>query len=280
MKKVQFDKDLLNGIYGLSCIENYVLYILRREGFSYQYLYSQSGLSFGEILEEFVHRNARFSNFYRIKRLQNVAAENGLIQIMSDSRVDFPAMYKHDFVCIMVKPEYVKKKYHVDLWRDDHFILLSEMDESRFHYLNDTPRDAGVISSEELKRICSGGMVAIDIGRDVTEELKREFLYQMIQSIRIDDVTAEYDIGDFGIARDILGVCRILRKRLYEFCSQYLDSGFLLPYLNLLDKQYMSIEYMRLRKKTDRKKLNDIMLEVAMEDRKHMTNLLKMLCEI
>lgn len=280
MKKVQFDKDLLNGLYGLSCIENYVLYILRREGFSYQHLYFQSGLSFGEIVEEFIHRNARFAYFYRIKRLQNVAEENGLIQMISDSRADFSAMHNHDFACVMVEPEYVKKKYHVDLWRDDHFILLSEIDKSRFHYLNDTPRDAGVISSEELKRICSGGMVAIDIGRDVTEELKREFLYQMIPSIRIDDVTAEYDIGDFGIARDILGVCRILRKRLYEFSSQYLDSGFLIPYLNLLDKQYMSVEYMRLRKKTDRKKLNDIMLEVAVEDRKHMTNLLKMLCEI
>ncbi len=280
MKTVQFDKDLLNGLYGISCIENYVLYILRREGFSYQYLYFQSGLSFGEIADEFVHRNARFAYFYRIKRLQNIAAENGLIHMMSDSWVDFSDLCNHDFVCVMVKPEYIKKKYHVDLWRDDHFILLSEMDESRFYYLNNTPRDAGLISCKELQQVCGGGMVAIDIGWDVTEELQQKFLYQMIQSIRIDDITAEYDIGDFGIARDILGICRILRKRLYEFSSQYLDSGFLLPYLNLLDKQYMSIEYMRLREKMDRKKLNDMMLEVAVEDRKQMTNLLTMLHEI
>lgn len=274
MKRMEFDKELLNNLHGLSCIENFVLYILGKEGFSYRYLYFQSYLSFNEIAEEFVYRNARYAYFYKVKRLQNIAMENGVIQIQSGDKLDLNFVRNHDYVCMMVKPEYIKDKYNVELWREDHYILLSDADGFQFNYLNDTPRDVGVISFDELKQIYGGDMIVIDICQNITDEMKQFFLRKLVQSMHIDGGVEKYNITDFTTARDILGICRILRKRIYEFSSMYINAEFLTPYLHMLDKQYMAIEYSRLRKSVDYNYVEDIMTHVAIEDKENMRHLL------
>ncbi len=277
MKQMEFDKSLLDHLHGLSCIENYVLYLLRKEGFPYQYLYYQSYLSFREIADDFVYGDTQYAYFYKVKRLQNLAVETGSIQIQSCEKLDLDFICSHDYICVMVKSEYIKEKYNVDLWREDHYILLSNMDGFRFNYLNDTPRDVGIISFSELKQIYGSDMIAIDMGSNVTDEMKQDFLRKLIKSIHIDEDIEQYNLTDYIIARDILGICRVLRKRIYEFSSMYIDAEFLKPYLYMLDQQYLAIEYSRLRRNADYSKVNDIMLHVAAEDAKNMKRLLTIL---
>ncbi|GFI46780.1 hypothetical protein IMSAGC019_02100 [Lachnospiraceae bacterium] len=274
MKRMEFDKELLNGLHGLSCIENFVLYILKKEGFSHQCLYYQSYLPFSEIAKELIYKKTSYAYFYRVKRIQNVAAESGIIQMQTRSELDLDFICNHDYVCVMVKPEYMKDKYNVGLWREDHYILLADAGGFQFYYLNDTPRDAGIISFDLLRQIYGGKTIAIDIKQKIRGEMKQIYLRRLVQSMEIDRVAEKCNISNLITARDILGICRILRKRLYEFSSMYIDADYLVPYLNMLDKQYMAIEYLRLRKKDDYDKAGNILLNVAIEDIKNMACIL------
>ena len=78
MKKLDFCKDFMLDGYGLSCIENYLLYIFNVEMLPYQYLFFESSLSANEITKAFIDDGISFANFDKIRRLQSIASDYGL----------------------------------------------------------------------------------------------------------------------------------------------------------------------------------------------------------
>ncbi|MCL2591946.1 MAG: hypothetical protein FWD82_01150 [Defluviitaleaceae bacterium] len=267
MKSLIFDKGKLSDLHGLSCIENFLLYILREEQYAYKDLFYKSFLHFDEIIDIFFEKKVEYASFYNIKRIQDVAKENNIINVNVNSCLEPLFLDKHDYICVMVKPEYIKEKYKTELWREDHYILLSKAENSNFYYLNDTPRDTGLLSFDELKNIFSEYVIAFDINKNTSNEMKKVFLNEFIKDLGTErnDLIIP-NISEFIMARDILGIHRVLRKRTYEFCSQYVNVDFLTPYLNSLDKYYALFEYMRLRDKVDYKKINEIFDLINKED--------------
>ena len=275
-----FSKDELNNLYGLSCIENFLLYILKKEKYLYKYLFFQSFLPFRIIIDSFIREKVQFAYFDKIMRIQDLAGKYGLIDLHTINSLDFEFINKYEYICVMVKPEYIKSKYKIALWREDHYILLSQLNKNHFYYLNDTPRDVGLISFAELKSIFAGQIVAFDIRHNITDELIKQFFNLFIYNLDFDKREFIINIDDFVTARDILGIHRILRRRVYEFCSMYTDVEFLIPYLNTLDKHYTSLEYMRLRNNVDFKNINIMLLDVYKEDIVKMNDILRKLEEI
>ena len=269
MIELTIDKSYLDGIYGMSCIENYFLYVLKANRYPFQYLYYNSFLSFGEIVCAFVNKEMRYEYFDKIPRLQNVALNNSLIQMNVYKQKEFSSLlFDCDYNFVQIKSDYVNKKYNKQFWRNDHYILLAPSNETNFVYLNDNPRDHGNISLNELKYAYDGTVIGINILSDINEELKTTFLKDFKNSVITSDICRidDLDICDIYSARDILGVHRIVQKRICEFCSLYENMCLCAEHIIELDKYYSAIEYMRMRNRVDYDKIRKNFRDVLKKD--------------
>lgn len=218
VKQFKLAKDIFNDIAGLSCLENYLLYVLITENYPYQYLYYKSYLLLPTIIASFLHGN-KYESFYTIERLQQIAAENHLIRIHRYEDSDFSHFQSHDFNCIMVRPEYIKEKYGIDLLRDDHYMILCPAENTdEYAYINDIPRDIGVIKYSEMERVSAGKMFCFDILKFPDKKKKEKFLRYLYNSIKLEKtVQIDFNQIDIVTARDILGIYKIVSRRLIDF---------------------------------------------------------------
>lgn len=267
MRHLEMNKSDLDNLYGLSCIENFLLYVLKKESYSYRYLFFESMLSFRNVVDAFVNENLTYAYFNKVERLQNIASAYDLIVMLSKPIIEKTLFEHHDYICMMVKPTYIQSKYKVELWRDDHYILLLKVEDDKFFYLNDTPRDAGILSWDEVKSIFAGSIIVFDIKKDISDDLKTEYYRLFIDHAKGAEAnTVLPHINDFVMARDILGVYRILSRRIYEFCSLYINMEVFTPVLNELDRYYASLEYMRLRNRINFDSINQMFADIYRVD--------------
>jgi len=275
MKQFEVNKSFLENLHGLSCIENYFLYFLSINNYPYKYLYYNSAISFDNIAFAFISDDVHYANFNQTPRLHKVALQNKLIKIWNYKGDDYNEyILTKDYVCIRVTPEFIKDKYNIELWRDDHYILLRYLDNENYTYLNDNPRDQGVISRVELNKAYGGQMIGFEILHEIEDDLKSMFFHKFFLSISKDEKIINLTYDNIIKARDTLGVLRVLRKRIYDYCSLYINIDFMSEYLRELDKQYTTLEYMRVRKKVDHEKVNDI-LKFLQERDKSVIELIK-----
>jgi len=265
--KAEFEKTMLNDVYGLSCVENFLLYAMKSEDYEYKYLYHGSYLSMRDITDEFIENNARYASFYRIQRLQELAAQNSLIEWKYMRHDDFTGYIDdYDYSAIMIKPEHIAVKYKTELWREDHFLLIGQKGPESFYYLNDNPRDNGIISYGELQSIYAGEMIGFTIKNKIGKALRHEFLDIFIGSISAAPRRSNFEFPDLMMARDTLGVIRTSRKRICDYCGIYIPVDFYRDFISSIEKLYASIEYMRLRKSSDMDKINRQFEELQEQD--------------
>lgn len=119
---MKFEKSILDNVFGLSCIENYLLYIMKSSNYEYKHLFHESFISFGELAKAFFEENVKYAYFDKIRRLQSVACEYELIKLHITAGFRKEVL-KYDFCCVQVTSDYVKKQYGKEAWRDDHYIL-------------------------------------------------------------------------------------------------------------------------------------------------------------
>lgn len=266
MKQFKLSKDIFNNTAGLSCLENYLLYALIAENYPYPYLYYKSYLSLPEIIASFLHGN-KYKSFYTIRRLQQIAADHNFIQVYRYDRRDPACFDFHDFNCIMVRPEYVQERYGISLLRDDHYMLLCPTENAgEYACINDCPRDIGVIRLSELARISTGKMFCFDILRPPNKEQNEAFLKDLYHSINLEK-TAQIDFSQIDIvtARDILGIYKVVSRRLRDFCSLYMSMDFYRSHLEWIERQYMMLEYMRLLGEKDSYRIQPLLAQLCSE---------------
>jgi len=268
MKPIEADKLLLDNVLGLSCIENYTLYILHNHGCDYRFLYAKSFVQIFDIAKALCDENIPYAYFNKIPRLQDMSHKAGLIQL--STYFDFEeAVARHEYCCIKVTPSYVRGRYSRELWRDDHFILLCNRNGDSWTCLNDNPRDVMDISTKELRSAYAGQAICICLMKKTFEACQKEdFLKEFQDSVHEAHKSYDFSLISVETARDILGVIRVLRKRMWEYCSLYFDASFMRDYLMKLDKTYAMTEYMRLRNRPDLDKINRLLEELQMEDLK------------
>ena len=259
------DKTYLNETCGLSCIENYLIYILRANNFPYRYLYGGSVKTFSEIVEYFVREKANYSTFYLIERLHTIARKNNFIRIYSSDELDLGV--SETYSCVMVDEAFINTKYKTKLMRPDHYMLLTEADsDSDIYYINDTPRDIDKISREELSGIYAGNTISFEIVGYPSDEQKSEIINNFKTAVGQVKAAELKEVDSIEAARDIVGIYRALLKRNYYFSSLFCVTEFMQDYIKYLDKAYMNIEYMRLRGKGEISEINKILGEINDKD--------------
>lgn len=272
---LKLDKEYLSEACGLSCIENYLIYILRAKGFPYQYLFGESVKAFSDIVNYFVREKVSYADYYDIARLHTAAQNHGFVRIYNTENLDIGTADR--FSCIMVSEAFINEKYKTKLMRPDHYILLSNSsgDMEDVYYINDTPRDIGSISFKALTEIFAGHTISFEIAGLPQENQKNEMVESFIDSLNNLKENELNIVDSVSAARDIVGVLRVLRRRTCYFCSLFCDVGFMSEYISYLDKIYMNIEYMRLRGKNDMSEINEMLNQINHRDMQIVENIRK-----
>jgi hypothetical protein len=265
MKQIETDKSFLDNFFGLSCVENYLLYVYDILGYDYRPLYAKSFLPIYEIATAFCDQEVSYAYFDKISRLQDIAKEQGLIRLTNV--YDFwEGVDNYDYVCIRVTPDFVTQQYGQEFWRNDHFILLCKRNTDNWICLNDNPRDIFTIDDSDMPKIYADQSVCFNIFKTPNDTIKKNMFDVFREKIALPPKKYVFDFHNLIVARDMLGILRITRKRICKYCSLYLQMDFMTEYLHELDKAYVTLEYMRLRRNADFQKINQIFDNIQITD--------------
>lgn len=269
---MKFDTNELPVGYGLSCIENYVMLLLKEYNKEWEYIFYKSYLSFFEIFDEFYIKKKQYSYFKKIPRLQEVGVELGKFNIRDIIKKNIKELFQQaSIAAICVTPEYIEEKYKTRLWRDDHFILLQNYNKDLYAYINDNPQDEGYLSLEELNKIFTGEAILFEMkNNSFTDEQKKKMVQYFYESVvnaeDNDDKTIFNGNIEIDMIRDMLGVLRVVVKRTAAFCNKYFNVDFLDEYYSSLDEYFAKLEYMRLRKRYSLEGLHEIVNNIYIKD--------------
>ena len=280
MKNIDVDLSRFNSFQSISCVESYLLYILSANNYDYRHLYAQSYVSFSEIMHYFFNKRKRYEYYNGVPRLQQIASKYKIILIndIDKPRIDIDS--EHDYYLLRLCPEYIKETYGETTWRDDHYVLLANFNDSGWTYINDTPRDCRALNGSEMLAAYAGSLISIDLASGITDKTKDLLLQEFLNSMSENKkMCSTFSVDDIIAARNSLAVLRILRRRMYEYCFQYICCDFMVDYLNELDKQFSLIEYMRLRNRVDYSKIDNMFLSLHRKDSEFIETIKRKMCE-
>lgn len=274
----QIKQGNLGNKLALSCVERQLLYIFEDNQINPNILFVDSFERVETILDYFMNRGMKYSEFNIFDRLQHIAREKGIIDMKYVEIRDEAFINKYEYILLRVNVEFLNKTYGSSIWNDEHYVLITQKDADTYYYLNDNPYDERIISKEEMYELSTSSAIGISLKRELLAE--NDELRQFYDKLNGNDDAYKYQfnsVKDNSLLqlRDALGVIRVMRKRNYYFISEYVDAGFMNEYLKGLDSKYIKLEYRRLRKTAiDMDFLNEFTSELIKDDR-DITNKIK-----
>ena len=266
MKQIEATKALFDGGLGLSCLENYLLYIMAHLKFDCRILYAYSYITMSEIARAFFDEKITYAHFDKISRLQGITCDFGIIKLTSiDSIKEIDTC--NGYCCIRVNSRFFEKHYVRESWRGDHYILLCNKLNDGYLILNDIPRAVIEMNSEQLLAVFDGNIFCFEFLMESIPNAIKAKLFTEFQSLlpRLNSAY-EFKCNNIETARDFLGILRVTRRRIQEYCSIYFDSDFMSENITKIDKSYAMFEYMRLRNRFDYNKVNQSLSEIQEND--------------
>lgn len=269
MTELPQDLKFYNNTYGLTCVENILLYILNSANIPYWILYYDSFITFSEIIKCFQKEGIYYETFNGLHTIQNIADNEGWVKIHSTSD-DIEKLISEDtHIAIMVTPQFIKNKFDRILLREDHYILLSAHTPERITLINDTPKNIFDITVEQLNEIYAGQALKIKLIKHSFDNIDyKSKLKKLLLSLMTNDNIPYIEHCDLRKMRDIVGVLKLSRNRLYHLCNKYFDMEFMDSYLKKLEKIYLTIEYRRLRNQNSVDFVNNTFNDILEMDNK------------
>lgn len=245
-----FDCNKLLKEYALSCIENYLLYLISDQEYPWQTIYCESFMPLGHILVE-MYEGDDYSHFKGVKRLQEVSMEHGFSELeFVDGIVDLSEM-NDAYYAVQVTNDYMREKYNFEPWRNDHHILMHNLsNQSVVEYLNDVPIDSGQMSFEEVSKICDQSAIIFHVKDCAGIDIKKavDIAKKCVSAFEMDKLKLHFDNFTYEIARDAVSVCKVLVKRQHDFMKLFDQKFDGRDYYNYLTSVQTKLEYMRLKK--------------------------------
>ena len=238
------DEKYFTNTLGLSCIENYLLGLLKMQGIEPCYLFYDSVLSLDELFDCFIDKGMKYEYFRGIKRLQSLAIKHGIISYstVSDpfSEADYKTTANNEYILVRAKSEYIADVFHHKSWRNDHFVLLYSLDGNLFCF-NDSTKSSALV--ENFEDLYDGEYISIKVLGNSSEDFFTLFKEKLGLS-KENKIVGNYDeFSDLNILRDILLVYRIISKRILAFVNLYqvaVNFNF-----ESIDKYLFKTEYLR-----------------------------------
>ena len=232
-------------------------------------MFFNSFLPLQDIYNEILINNKNYVTFFAVERLYDTARKLQLIQMDIYQGANFIEFFEYyDYCCVQIKPEYICKRYNTKMWRDDHYILLFPRKNNVYFFLNDSPRDFGEIEYNELEKIYDGHAVAFNIPTEINTETQRIFLKRFMNQIPLSDGIVEPHKVKIELEklRDMIGILKVLRRRLIAYCKLVFQFETSADYLNILERYYTLTEYFRLKHSYDDESLYAIINDMYLQD--------------
>ncbi|MBP2245834.1 hypothetical protein [Paenibacillus xylanexedens] len=259
LRKSDFD-DLLS----FSCVENYISAHLKKEGFNISLLYYLSFAPFKSLYQDFTNNHIEYARLSSITRIQDLAVKENIIDMNWSNETDINEMFNannHNLL-VGVNLKYFHDKYKIYPWRDDHYVYIRKLDEDIYHYLNDNPKDEGIVTREQFQQLYNGQCIKYHLINHDKITKKEDLLFKFCSTLKIPENSMDINVSLLGKTdavqiRDFLGVIRISRMRVERFMNNYFQVDYIGPYINEISKLYALVEYQRLRKKLDLNYINE-----------------------
>lgn len=274
MKELIVGKEFSENIFCLSCLETYLLLAYKQLNIEYKHLFFKSFLPLQVIYNEVFINGKNYVTFSAVERLYDTARRLKLIEMDVYEGNRFVEFFEsYDYCCIQIKPRFILDRYNIKMWRNDHYILLYPPKNNAYLFLNDSPRDFAVIEHEELMKIYDGHAVAFNIPIEINADIQQLFLNQFMNQIPLSDGIIEPYKREINLEklRDMIGILKVLRRRLVAYCKLVFQFEISADYLNILDRYYTITEYYRLKQSYNNENLYKIINDIYLYD----INLLK-----
>lgn len=279
------NKDYFKDLHGLSCVENYFLYLLYLRNEPYIWLYSESFVPFKRVYKDFIENSARYESYGSVTRLHDSAKGRGLIKLdyvkdnnLTEMKPQLDSLRPNEYMLIKISPEFIKNKFNSVKWRDDHFALLLKERDS-ITLINDSPAYAGLTEWDELDMAYDNTYIIINFIREPDKNdlsTCRQSFEKCITSYMAEEISVnEKDIQELIRLRDALGVYRVLIKRVIDYSNSYLKANIKHIEAENLDRIYSAVEYLRIRKRYKAGEIRDMVRSIEETERSIITEIKK-----
>ena len=252
---------MFENIYGLSCVENQVLAILRDWGMDITPLYYDCAMPLKELFFYMVLKGDKQEYFDRVQRIQDVLKTMGIIRlerVRQEDMVRLRYAIRHcrerQRVLVRVNSSFTREILHARGLREDHFVQVRP-DLNGFIVYNDLPETVAALSAKALSAVYDGEYFRLEWLRPLTDQdAEGLFAGRLFRPERQERFTFHQSdlegLDRIGVRlRHMLGVYKLLRLRMAAYYGRKMDSSFI-PVAEIANIQ-AKVEYLTLRREED-----------------------------
>lgn len=282
---------MFDNLYGLSCIENHALAVLREYGTDIRPLYRDCAIPMKVLFDSLVYQGESREYFDRIIRVQDLAKELGIITMKLYRRgfheliTDINGENEYEYVFMRVTNEFTKTQLHARGLRDDHYVRVMP-DNNDFKIISDIPEITLALTKDELATAYDGDYFKLCVNRDISDNdcehihENRVFKAENHEEFKLDIVDFN-SIPEVGIRiRNMTGVYKVLRLRVVDYYRQYADTEFIKNRMPEVEKYFSLFEYFNIKKVTDIEKYFEVFCKINQLENEIMGELKQKLCKI
>ena len=248
-----FEEDYFQNEFGLSCVEDYVIYVLSRETYNWKCIFYKSYFDIEEIINYLLFKGQEYSSIKFIERIQNTLVNDGMLELVQMNLEDIERIDSKQIFLMELNESATKELLNINAWRNDHYIMCCKNTNGLYTYVNDRPYLTGNFESAELKKYI-GREHAFSIRvihKNIGSIINRGKIVQLEQKLKSQVILSGNLYLGFGKIRDSIGIYRVVVKRLQAFFCAYGTDKFIEDEIKRLDNIYLRLEYMNIRKNHD-----------------------------
>ncbi|MCM1187143.1 MAG: hypothetical protein NC251_10865 [Lachnoclostridium sp.] len=247
---MKFKESYFHNEYGLSCIEDYIIYILCKDTFKWARIFYKSYFDIEEIINYLLFWGQEYSSINFIERIQDTLVQKGLLKLVCQNLKNMGDVDSKQFFLMELKSGATKELLDIDTWRSDHFVMVCKDAHDKYSYVNDRPYITGSFEFKDLLKYAAKEYV-FDIqviNKDIGAVISNKKVVQLEQKLKSETLLGGDLYLGFEKIRDSVGVYRVVARRLQAFFCSYGTSNFIEDEIKRLDNIYLRLEYMNIRK--------------------------------
>lgn len=243
---------MYKNIYGLTCIENHVLALLKKSGEEEQYFYFNSFVNTLELYTDIVTKQQSFYHYQGIEKIQNFCKIKGLISLQKYINNTLQIPDGSSTIFIRVTDDFNKNTLHSRAFRQDHFVIVQPYKESLYTVINDIPSTKLLMTKKEITNVYDGEYFTFDILRKLSSSEKSKIFEAGVDNIRNHIVSySPLAIADYVISaehlKDFIFLLRQLRKRNVAFLNIKFNSELFILLLDEYERLFTQCQYYYMR---------------------------------
>ena len=183
---MKFQESYFHNEYGLSCVEDYIIYILCKDTSDWPKIFYKSYYDIEEILNYLLFEGQEYSSIKFIERIQTTLINDGMLGLIQLNLEEIERIEPGDIFLMELKESATKELLNINTWRRDHYIMCYKNTNGRYAYVNDRPYITGDLEYSELQKYAGRehALVVRVINKNIGSVIDREKVVQLEQKLK------------------------------------------------------------------------------------------------